>query len=437
MKKVMAIALAICLLCGILLTGCTGKTEQTNKELTVYIGNQCTDMLELAVSIFQYTYPDVEVHIIDGRTSTDDERKNESERMATELMAGEGADVFILQNRWDIEKMVDRKVFADLSPFFDGDEYFQGDNWVQQIFEGGCRGEYRYAIPAEYGIPVLITSEEAMAESGIDRNKLTDFNGLMDETLKYMEREDARSLFRFVQVPLQCLLWTGYPVIDWETQTVNLKNEQMERFFKWYYIVEQQMKEDNLASHYADAVGIRDGELLFGNLGWGGSFDTVQVECQLINSYDKPVMIPIRNVNGGVSAYSVVSLSVRANSENILNAYRFIQIYMGTQVQTSITCRSQGAFKVNREAQEHIYGIVKTLVFGQEREGFPADCPPFSEEEYKELMSFVDEIDIVEGCNPQWLDMIGELMTPYINGECTYEEAIAQAAYELEIYASE
>lgn len=436
MKKKMAVVLITCLVCGMLFPGC-GKVEQSNEELTVYIRGQTSGMMEMAVDIFKETYPDVEVHVIDGNVSTEDEGKNESERMEAELMSGKGADVFMLQRGWDIEKMIDRGVFADLSPFFDGDPYFQGDQWVQKLFVGGCSGDYRYAIPTEYGIQVLISSEEAMEESGIDREKLSDFNGFMEETLKYIEKKDARNLFRFFLVPLQCLLWTGYPVIDWDTQTVDLESEQMEDFFQWYYAVMRQMKADNLASEYADAMGIRDGELLFGNLAWGAPFDTIYGECKLISSYDKPVMIPIRNMDGGISAYSVASLGVRGNSKNILNAYRFIQIYMSTPVQTGKTCRALGAFKVNREAQDYIYEVVRDLTFGQERDGFPAECPPFTEEEYEELMGFMDEIDIVEGYDPNWLDMLGELMTPYVNGECTYEEAIAQAVYELEIYASE
>lgn len=442
-KATIILLIVIVLLCELFFSGCSRKVEQKNNELTVYIGVQCRGMLELAVDIFRQKYPDVEVHVIDGYFTTDDELMNEAERMATELMAGEGPDVFLFQTRWDAEKMIDMKVFADLSPFFDDDPYFQGDNWNQKIFEGGCRGNYRYAIPTEYGIPVLVSSEEAIIESGIDVSKMTDFNAFMDETEKYMGRiqgdENSRKLFRMSQLPIHCLFWSGYPVLNWENETVDLESEQMKRFFEWYWKAEQRVEEDYTAGAISDSSGIRDGQLVFGNRAGKGSFDTVLLESRFISSYDKPVMVPVRNYNGGINAYIVAPLAVRANSENLLNAYRFIQIYMSTEVQTSVACWTLGSYKVNREAQEHCYEVYKGNSFGQEHNGFPAECPPFSREEYEELIGYIEEIDIVMGYdrNIKWVSMLREQMQPYVNGECTYEEAIAQAKYELEIYVSE
>lgn len=425
---------------GLFLSGCSREVEQTNEELTVYIGTQGSGMLEMAVDIFEEKYPDVIVNIIDAKNLVGEESDNEAERMANELMSGEGADVFLIQKTWDIEKMIDKNTFADLSSFFDTDTYFQGDGWEQKIFEGGCKGEYRYAIPTEYGIPILISSQEAIDECKIDVNSLSDFNEFISETDKYMEmvREDnnARRLFRMNLVPRQCLSWGGYPVVNWDTQSVDLENEQIQSFFEWCINVNKQSVDDYYFDSFVGAASIRDGEALFDNLLGSLPFETIVKECRAINSYDKAVMVPIRNIDGGINAFIQSSLAVRANSENLLNAYRFIQIYMSTEVQTSVTARTEGGFKVNKEAQMVNYETIKAMYFGQEVEGFPADCPEFSEEEYEELMGYIEEVANV-GYTPKWQSMLYNLMIPYMNGESNYEESIRQATNELEIYVSE
>lgn len=77
-----------------LLTGCGKEIKQTNDSLTVYIGMEENGMLETAAGLFQAQYPEVEVTVIDGKKLTDEEMDAESLRLATELMAGEGPDVF-------------------------------------------------------------------------------------------------------------------------------------------------------------------------------------------------------------------------------------------------------------------------------------------------------------------------------------------------------
>ena len=129
-------------------------------------------------------------------------------------------------------------------------------------------------------------------------------------------------------------------------------------------------------------------------------------------------------------------MAVRANSVNKLNAYRFIQIYMSTEVQTSIAARQSGDYKVNKEAQIIIYDIEKAIHFANAPDDFPEELPPFSEDAYKELMGYVEEVGRVI-YTPKWQERLRSAMMPYLTGELTYEDAVAQAKKELEIYVSE
>lgn len=377
-------------------------------------------MLEVATSIFQAKYPEVKVTVIDGIKLTDQEYADEAERVATELMAGTGPDVFLIHKQWDMDKMIDRGVFADLSQFYEESECFKSDNWENQILEGGCRDGYRFAIPVEYGIPLLKTSKETLEKSGINIENLEDFQGFMDETTAYMERaqEGEPRLFRMEEVPMACMSWSGYNFIDWETQTADLASEDAKRFFEWYKMVEQQYEEDSYTYAYGYSLGaasVRDGAAVFDNEKERFPFDSAMQISRLISSYDEPVLLPVRNQTGGIDAFVNSFIAIRGNSRNQLNAWRFIEIYMSTEVQTSVAAFARGGFKVNKEAQLYQFEYRNNYSYGQEYDGFPAECPAFTRDEYENLMEYTEEIDHVIYI-PQWRVMLQELMLPYLRG---------------------
>ena len=305
MKKTAAICIAV-LWIGSFFAGCSKEAEQTNTELTVYIGDEGSGMLKMAVDIFRDKYPEVQVNIINGETTSPEDNYDEAKRMETELMSGKGADVFLIKSYWDIDKMINAHAFADLSEFFNQDDYFQSDKWENKILDGGVRGDYRFAIPVEYKIPVLVTSAAALDESGIKLENIKDFSSFMEETEQYMTRvqgkEGARRLFRMNLVPRQCLSWAGYSVLDWENESVDLEQDELKRFFEWYRKVEQQSEEDYYMDSFTGAAAIRDGKVLFENQLNAFSFSVVGELNRQIDSFNTTVMIPVRNLEGSITA---------------------------------------------------------------------------------------------------------------------------------------
>lgn len=272
MKTKLLLTLLISL--SVFLTGCGKEVKQTNDSLTVYVNWNYKKPMELATKIFQEKYPEIEVTLIDGVKLTGPEIDEESTRVATELMAGAGPDVFLLETQWDLDKMIDKGVFADLSQFYEESECFKSDNWEDKIIDGGRRGDYRFCIPVEYGIPLLVTSKTALEKSGINIENMQDFQGFMKETTAYMEHRKAGvegpRLFRMdgTVVPRTCIMWSNLPFIDWNMQTTNLEREEVKNFFAWCALVEEQWEQDYYSDSFNDFLGaasIRDGVALFDN----------------------------------------------------------------------------------------------------------------------------------------------------------------------------
>ena len=127
--------------------------EQTNEGLTIfytdYIGLEAK-LLDAAVTQFNQLHPDnpvtAEKIFVDGSSESQD---NAYTKMLTEVMAGEGPDLFFLeQNLMDIEKMVRRGVFADMEPYFEADN-FDWSGYNQAVMDAGVWDGQRLVIPLE------------------------------------------------------------------------------------------------------------------------------------------------------------------------------------------------------------------------------------------------------------------------------------------------
>ena len=129
MKK--AISLFLCLALAVSLSACgdgaprdavwqeTPVASQTNESLTVFCmeGQKDSDMIKLAFNLYQNLYSDAQVElIIPGSASyTLENQKELYEQVASQIMAGEGPDVFIIDDTiMDVEKLVRQGIFADM-----------------------------------------------------------------------------------------------------------------------------------------------------------------------------------------------------------------------------------------------------------------------------------------------------------------------------------
>ena len=107
-----------------------------------------------AVTDYQTQYPEVYVEyrigIEDGSAVT---REDALKKLNTEIMAGEGPDVLIMDNL-PMDSYIEKGMLLDLSPVIDG---LSGDDALfENIVEAFRRDSKLYAVPCEIGIPVVV-----------------------------------------------------------------------------------------------------------------------------------------------------------------------------------------------------------------------------------------------------------------------------------------
>ena len=168
MKKRMLLGI---LMAASALTGCSRKVEQINDSLHVYAGGDDV-IMDYAVSEFQRRYPDIEV-VYEGRRVIEDAEAfyGYNQQLSAELMSGSGADVFFIQDYWDIDKLIQAGAFADLSAIYDSCAVFQDADLQSGIMDAGVFDGKRYFLPMEYRLPMMVTTREALDATGFDIEK--------------------------------------------------------------------------------------------------------------------------------------------------------------------------------------------------------------------------------------------------------------------------
>lgn len=403
-------------------------------------------MIELAFNRYQALHPDVSVELIMPESDATNQEINKElyRQVAAQIMAGEGPDVFIIDDTvMDVEKLVRQGIFADMEPFFQADN-FDWEPYNQAVVDGGVWNGKRFVIPLSYDFPLLITSRTALEETGFDITVCTDYMGFLEETTRYLEdNTQTRQLFRNVPMITNVVPLSGISVVDYDTQNVDLLSSVLQTGYQWWKTVAQQCS-NNFGDFQTDAslygaAAVRDGQVL-----WSPAFLSALSgfynEFSAIKTIDEAVMMPIRDINGGIQAKIKYPVAVRANSENLQNSYDFIKILLSSEIQCAV---SSEELSVLNSANEYFYQETsqgKVYYISAGVNGFTSttdqnqavDWP--SPEEFQQFVGFTQEISGTYYSSHLGLN---GAMYSFLYEDADYEETLKAAQHQLEIYISE
>lgn len=459
MKKAISLFLTITILVAVL-SACGASQQnvnvwqdapsvpQTNERLTVFCVGDLRDsgMIELALNRYRQLYPDVQVELIKPKSENIEEREELYQQVAAQIMAGEGPDVFLVNPAiMDVEKLVRQGIFADMEPFFEVD----GFDWTpyhQAVMDGGVWNRRRFVIPLTYSFPLLFTTRTALEETGFDVDACGDYMGFLAETTRYMEDpSQTRQLFCKPLMIVDVEGISGITIADYDTRTIDLTSPVLQPGFQWYKSVIERHPGNEMTLGYGgleySAGVVRDGEVLFAQ-SLGGAFDGFFHEFAALKTIDEVVMLPIRDVNGGIQARIEYSVAVRGNSENLQNAFNYIKVLLSPEIQNKLQNGDQ--LSVLNSANEYGYEMIsqgKLWHIKAGAGGFISSTDPNqgtdwpTREEYEQLMGFVQEITGTY-FSYSHLRLQGK-MYPYVYENADYEETLESARREMEIYISE
>lgn len=232
MGRFMTVIILTLAMLMMLFSGCTaGGTTSGSKTLMVYVLNMNPKRwLECDVWGFNFPGFQKEHEGIDIVTEEFTSIEALETQLLRELSNGGGPDVILYswQNTFDIYKLAADGLFVDLNIYLKEDDTFQRGDYTESLLDAGVTGGAQYLMPVGYTIPVILTSEEKLADAGVTYTGEA-LSGR--ELLRLVESEgerlaDDEKHFSFIDLQqgnsgMTFFDYSGLISLDYETRTAS------------------------------------------------------------------------------------------------------------------------------------------------------------------------------------------------------------------------
>lgn len=325
----MAIALAV------LSIGCSPAQVEDNHlwVLTDYHPSSLPyKLIDRVAAAFREQHPDATVEIESILTSGE-ERETVLERVRSQIMAGEGPDVYIMS--WytplfsDVEHSMHNGGFQDITAYYDADDKLQKSRFSQSVMDAGVVDGKRYILPLYYNIPVLYVDKQQMTDAGLDITALgTGLSGL-SEVVKILGAEaliaEPAMLYYYLPNMFSSL-------IDYQKERVVWNSDELIAFLNDYRNVMTEINGSDIP--YANGtIGthISHGDYWAqnGHCVYLGTLTELVQNLRLAKAETTDLaVIPVKNADGKVCANVTTYGAVGAGTGSPILAYDFLSKFL-------------------------------------------------------------------------------------------------------------
>lgn len=433
--------------------------------ITVY-SLQEQDVVRQAIAQFQTENTDIFVRYEVGLNGTDAKAREDAvKKLNTELMAGKGPDVIILDDL-PVKSYEEKGILKDLKPHIDS---LTGDAaLLPNIVEAFNHGGSVYMMPVTFSVPMVIGRKDVIGG-------ITDYASLADAVDQVkVEKPGAKvSSFFSEEAAVRWFLPVAAPTFMEESGTVNREAlsqylsltermyqaslEGISDFAKeslgWQ---KENYQADSYSYQHFNAVGNDvDDFLLQGMELNAGMLMNVYgyqsgVSLQYKEGFEDVAMKSFDGMCAGAFAPSVL-VGISAASANQEQAERFFDIMMGTEVQgllwdgfvvnqTALKNQLSPQWQVFKNAGYDMdYGEVTNSMMGSYEDGlsYEMDIHMPTKEEYQTLYDLCCQVKTPYVVDPVVENAVVEAGGRYLAGHKTLEETVEAVVAKVEIYMSE
>ena len=412
-------------------------------------------MYNAAAEVFREYYPNAEV-IFEPVNSLAVPEQEYYTNLATELMAGSGPDVAFqylepcrMRAVIDPYKMMKAGAFLDLTDYFRADETYNPSDFNQTVLQAGQWDGRQYLIPADYSIPLFMTTRKMADEVGFHPENCTDYIRTLEEMISITE-ENPLSLSQRGQIykcatPFYAPLFIGSHWSDHQSGTIHIDTPEMKKFYeliKEYLLPYRTSRQNDVigpGTLYSTALTSPSAYFVDANR---ASYEGLFSNMQLIEQAgDTPILLPWRTFDGKVEAYCNQFIGVNRNTKNPEAAYHFIRTWLSQEyLMKEGSWGNNGYTPLNykaidlylQKAREPAYMYYSEMG----GEGQVVELKGLSQESAEKYLALLDEIDYCTLDNPT-IYMVWEAMEDYYSGARSYESCISEVQSKLEIYLTE
>ena len=306
------------------------------------------DLLEDLAASYEELHENVSFEI-EYLSDEKEERESQLDRLRTEMLAGDGPDIFLLSGRVpiqqneplfvDVEQSMYNGMFHDLSAYYNADTELKTEEFNETIMAAGTIGEARYILPFYYDLPVIQVNEAALGEYGLTIEDVT--TGMDALIEKVVELNDP-----FVSGGLATIrgdfyfLFDYFPnLIDYEKKELQLTEEELTTFMQVY---QQWMLLRANAGPYANEINslnsyVQSETAFWHNAGFPFHLDNManSLACAAMGKLqgEEFAMYPMRASDGSVIASVTYWGAVGAGCKYPDVAYDFLREFLTQETQ--------------------------------------------------------------------------------------------------------
>ncbi|MBR3998021.1 MAG: carbohydrate ABC transporter substrate-binding protein, partial [Clostridia bacterium] len=377
-------------------------------------------------------------------------------KLHDELMNGGGPDVMLIFNDGnenrdylpDLMKMIRNDVFLDVNSL-----YIDFSACNQTVMKAGIYEGKQILVPLNYGLGMLYTTEERMAEAGIEYREGMTLAEFAEPFGEFYENNPTKKAFINYLTSQFVFPHSAAAYIDYENSSfmdaaegLGLMNQHIEAFdllfpgiFDDSETLTSYMFYRNLKNYGSSDRDIyKSGDLIFmSGRNFDGSYENITALNSLyaedIAKGETPVVFPLPTLTGEAPAPHITyALVVNANTKNKRAVERFIEYAVSEE---NLKTSGAAGMYINDDLMEHRKEFYLTKGIDKND---PYPLPKFCEFDPEFVESYFDMIDNMSDPIP-FIDrtvsgyMFSLIRNGSINGELTEEDYNAVKA-EIEAY---
>lgn len=357
MKKVICVLLAILMLIS-MLSGCAGKTDFAGEtdfkgkseslRIIVDLGSTGTSYVEAALTdlkssvVYTAGIPE-EDFVFECLPTEGPERRTAIDRIRTEIMSGEGPDLFIVQCRsslWEPllfempEKFMELGFFLPLDEYIENAEYAEWDKFTPTIMDAGRNEEGQLLVPLAYELqaamyrkndvthtPTNMTWEELKNEEAL-RDAVQRLGAGLPPTGPWNGSYDF---------PIDGILGT---LADYQSEELLFTEEELLLYATEICEITKYYEDNKLYEvPYCTKSSLGVGFNSTGEGAWVEGRNLVGNLLNGITEHDALTLVPLYSDDGGCTALVSSFAAINRNTDRPEDAFKVLDLLMSTSYQ--------------------------------------------------------------------------------------------------------
>lgn len=428
--------------CGIgvvLLAACgekdmTADTSDTGKLKICISESEKRIYLDDVIPAYEKENPKVEIEwefVSLGENS--EEQIEERDKIASELMAGDGADLYFNVESFlgDPYKAQEAGCFADLIPLLKEYTQFRENDFISGTFDILEDGEECYILPVVNSFPVTMIQKSMEEELGIDVNSWDSITDYCDGVQKFYQKYPEESPFLINDNGLPGIASFGFKIWEEEQVFSVLRSpewkENLELMKRWLYpdgaASETDIYGDNMQYEQDMDSFIRGESIHFVK----NTFDVRMIEDYIrMGGEAETDLVPVYDINGGKQTNAICGIAIAASSENKEEAMLFIKTMLEHMGGTTLKADNSNVLEELREQ----YGKQEVVINGQVYNGL-------METTFGKIEEWMDQAVVSCYIPAEVSSKLNDNYERFWKDEISYEQCIDECIDFMKIYYSE